>query len=269
MKNLLLGLSLLFVGLALKAHALPADFEGTVEIGSCSGFLLRPAARSVTQKAWVLTNGHCVTNWLGRMVLRPGQALAASSGARDLSLVTASGTRLELRTQRLRYATMTGTDLAVYELAESYQALEAQGARAFELAAEAPTTGLKVSVFSARKGQRFDCAVDALLVGLREGGFSFSASLRLSDECEQGPGTSGSPLVEAGTRRVVGISNSFNRNGRACGDHNPCEVDADGEVEVFHGARYGQQVVGLGRCLTEGELDLSRAECALTKPSRP
>ncbi len=269
MKTSILGLALLISSTWAFGNSLPQAFEGSADFSNCSGFLLRPQARELSKKAWVLTNGHCVTNWLGRMQLKPGQAFGPRSAGRDVALVTRAGVKTAFRTQRLIYATMTGTDLAVYELAESYQQLERMGISAFELTTEAPVDGLKVTLFSAHKDRSFSCAIDAVLAGLREGGFEFKDSLRLTDECQQSNGTSGSPMVISGTRQVVAINNSYNKQGRACTDHNPCEIDEDGDVSVFHGARYAQQVLPLASCLQQGELELGLAGCQLTRPSRP
>lgn len=260
MKYLLLAL------ISFPLWALDARYEGTADFSNCSGFVFKTADTPMTNKAWVMTNGHCVTNLLGRMVLTPGQAIVNQSKSRSVSLVTERLTKLKLNTRKIVYATMTGTDMAVYELHLSYQELLDRGIRSFELAALPPKKADLVEVISGHKNVDYDCAIDEVLVGLREGGFAFNQSLRFSGTCEQSNGTSGSPVILKDTRQVVGISNTFNKSGRSCTDNNPCEVDADGSVSIFHGARYGQQTALLTDCIKSASLDLSLADCKLTRP---
>jgi hypothetical protein len=246
--------------------ALDSRYEGTADFSNCSGFVFKTAGTPLTNKAWVMTNGHCVTNLLGRMVLTPGQAIVNQTKSRSVSLVTERLTKLKLNTRKLVYATMTGTDMAVYELHLSYQDLLDRGIRSFELSTTSPKKADLVEVISGHKNVDFDCAIDEVLVGLREGGFDFIQSLRFSGTCEQSNGTSGSPVLLKDTRQVVGISNTFNKSGRSCTDNNPCEVDSDGSVSIFHGARYGQQTVLLNECIKDGKVDLNLVSCKLTRP---
>lgn len=246
--------------------AIDGRYEGTADFSNCSGFVFKTAEMPMSNKAWVMTNGHCVTNLLGRMILSPGQAIENQTKSRSVSLVTERLTKLKLNTRKIVYATMTGTDMAIYELRLSYQELLDRGIRSFELAPTAPLKSSLVEVISAHKNVDYLCAIDEVLVGLREGGFDFNQSLRFSGTCEQSNGTSGSPVLLKDTRKVVGISNTFNKSGRSCTDNNPCEVDSDGSVSIFHGARYGQQTALLTDCIKSASLDLSLADCKLTRP---
>lgn len=250
---------LIFALLSLPVHALDARFEGTVDLSNCSGFVFTTTQTDPTGPALMMTNGHCLTTLLGGIVLSPGEARADRPGSRSVSIVNAEGKKLKMKTTRLLYATMTGTDMAVYELPLTYQELATRGIRPFMLGST-PAQGEAVEVYSAHKNNAHACTV-AAITNTREGGFHFIDSLRLSPECRQGNGTSGSPVVRAGTRDVIAIANSYNKNGRACGNNNPCEVNGE-EVSVQFTARYAQQIAGLTDCLS----DFMSAECGLTKP---
>lgn len=260
MKYLLLAL------ISFPLWAIDGRYEGTADFSNCSGFVIKTADAPMNNKAWVMTNGHCVTNIIAQMVLSPGQAIVNQSRSRSVSLVTERLTKLKLNTRKLVYATMTGTDMAIYELHLSYQELLERGIRAFELSPSSPKKGDQIEVISGHKNVDYACAVDEVLFGLREGGFNFNQSLRFTSDCEQSNGTSGSPVILKGTRQVVGISNSYNKNGRSCSDNNPCEVDGDGSISIFHGARYGQQTALLNDCTLNGNLDLKLQNCKLTQP---
>ncbi len=245
--------------LSFPALALDSRFEGTVDLSNCSGFVFATADMAPERPALMMTNGHCLTTLLGGIVLSPGEARADRPGSRAVSIVNDQGVKLKFRTTRLLYATMTGTDMAVYELPVSYHELGQRGVRPF-LLGSTPVVNESVEVFSAHKNSAHACSV-AAITDTREGGFPFTDSLRLSPECRQGTGTSGSPVLRAGTREVMAIANSYNKNGRACGNNNPCEVNG-GEVSVQFTARYAQQIAGLAVCLN----NFAAEACLLTKP---
>jgi hypothetical protein len=250
---------LLLTLFSLSAHALDSRFEGTADLSNCSGFVFTTTDLTLDRPALLMTNGHCLTTLLGGIVLSPGEARADRPGSRAVSIVNDQGVKIKFKTTRLVYATMTGTDMAVYELPLSYRELGQRGVRPFQLGST-PLLAESVEVFSGHKNSAHACRV-AAITPTREGGFPFVDSLRLSPECRQGNGTSGSPVVRAGTREVVAIANSYNKNGRACGNNNPCEVNGE-HVSVEFGARYAQQISGLELCLA----DFRSQDCALTKP---
>ena len=75
---------------------------------------------------------------------------------------------------------------------------------------------------------------------------------------------SGSPVILAGTRTVVGVNNTGNDSGERCTMNNPCEIDQNGNVEAHEGFSYGQQTYWIYSCLNERlELDLHKAGCLL------
>jgi len=224
--------------LSLAHAALPPRYEGVADFSNCSGFLVTTASRASSDRAWVATNGHCWQGLLGGMVLKPAEVRRDQHIKRSLSLVNDQGRKLRFTTDRLVVATMTGTDLALYELKESYESLQSKGIRPFVLGR--PVLGEAVEVISGHKNSSHSCRIEAI-TDTREGGYRFTNSLRLSSECQQGSGTSGSPVLRAGTREVIAIANSFNKNGRACGNNNPCEVDGE-SVSVQFRARYAQQL---------------------------
>ena len=77
-------------------------------------------------------------------------------------------------------------------------------------------------------------------------------------------GTSGSPIIEEGTRNVVGVNNTGYEGGEACTLNNPCEMDEENNVQVFTDKNYGQQTKYIYSCLSEDfSIDLNKAGCRL------
>jgi hypothetical protein len=92
-------------------------------------------------------------------------------------------------------------------------------------------------------------------------------SIRYTSECQTIGGTSGSPIVETATGKVIGINNTGNEDGARCTLNNPCEVAPDGTVTVRQGTNYGEETYLFYGCLVAGsEIDLAKPGCALPKP---
>ncbi|GAA3851649.1 trypsin-like serine protease [Streptomyces sedi] len=245
----------------------PADdhipnVEGAADLGTCAGSVVSTPASRPEDPALLLTNGHCVEGERPA----PGAALVDQPADREVPIADRQGyPRTTARAERLVYATMTGTDIALYRLDKTYAQLEAEGAKVFRLASDPVRAGDPLTL--AYTSARLSCEADAVVPHLREGGYQQDNSIRYatSGDCAPWPGTSGSPLLAPDGDTVVGIHNTHNRDGEECTDNNPCEVASDGTVTSVRGRGYGQQVHLIADCLTEGSvLDLSREGCVLT-----
>ncbi|MEE1927815.1 serine protease [Streptomyces sp. TRM 70351] len=250
---------------AAPGPAVPADqrgLTGTVALSNCSGSLVRLPRSRPGDPALVLTNGHCLEGG----ALEPGEVVTARPANRAFTLLDRDGTELAtLRSVRLVYATITGTDVAVYRLTASYTAIAARhGVTALTLDHRRPAAGTRVTVPSGYWKRVYRCAIDGFVPTLREGRWTMTDSLRFTPECATVAGTSGAPVLDRATGHVVGINSTGNDDGGHCTVHNPCEVGTDGTVTVRRGTNYGQQTYGLTRCFRPGSLlDLRAPGCAL------
>ncbi|WP_433871452.1 trypsin-like serine protease [Saccharopolyspora sp. CA-218241] len=238
------------------------NVEGAVQLEGCTGSVVRTAGSRPQDPALMLTNGHCVQGQRPA----PGEALVDQPADREAPIVGPQGyPEVTARAERLVYATMTGTDVALYRLDRTYGQLAEAGAKVFDLTTTPVRAGDPLSL--AYTSRRFDCTAEAVVPHLREGGYQQDDSIRYAttEDCAPFPGTSGSALLSPDGGTVVGIHNTHNRDGEQCTDNNPCEVDADGNETAVQGRAYGQQVHRIAGCLTEGSrLDLSRQGCTLT-----
>ncbi len=237
------------------------DVAGAVDLGGCTGSVVRTADSRPQDPALLLTNGHCV----GDERPAPGSALVDLPADRGAAIGDEEGYPLvTARADRLVYATMTGTDIALYRLDTTYGEVEAAGAKVFDLATEPVRAGDPLTLL--HTSARMDCTAEAVLPHLKEGGYLMDDSVRYAEGggCAPWFGTSGSALLGADGTTVAGIHNTHNESGGPCTDNNPCEVDGAGEETSLPGRAYGQQVHGVAACLTAGsELDLSLAGCTL------
>ncbi|MCC8244920.1 S1 family peptidase [Saccharothrix luteola] len=256
---------------AAPAFAAPAapvraelDFTGAVSLQGCSGAVVRPPEHRPSDPALVMTNGHCVK------FMEPEEVMVDVPADRKFTLLDRSGesSLATLRASTLVYATMHRTDVALYKLTSTYGELEALGGRAMELSAEHPAEGIDIGVVSGYWRQVYSCRSDGYVHQLREGRWTWLGSMRYTADCRTRGGTSGSPVVDVATGKVVAVNNTGNEDGERCTDNNPCEVDENGEVTVRQGIGYAQQTHQIVPCLTgDGRVDLTAPGCGLPRPA--
>ncbi|TDC71133.1 serine protease [Actinomadura sp. GC306] len=261
-------------GAAQAAPAAPAapaplradvDFTGIVALSNCSGSLVRGPRTRDTDRALVLTNGHCLETGMPAA----GEVIVDRDSSRTFTLLDRTGTEElgTLRATRIEYATMTDTDVALYRLDTTYAAIrERHGVPALRLSVARPHDGTPIRVVSGYWRTIYGCKIDATVHRLREAGWTWQNSIRYTPDCQTIGGTSGSPIVDARTRRVVGVNNTGNEDGERCTLNNPCEVDRRGNVTVRQGINYGQQTYRLARCLGKGNDVVLDGKCALPRP---
>jgi V8-like Glu-specific endopeptidase len=241
------------------------DFTGIVALSNCSGSLVRGPRSRDSDKALVLTNGHCLEDGMPK----PGQVIVDRPSARTFALLDRTGrsTLGTLKATRVEYSTMTETDVTVYRLDESYGTVRRRyGIPALRLSASRPHDGTAIRVVSGYWRTIYGCKTDATVHRLREAGWTWKDSIRYSPQCQTIHGTSGSPVIDARTRHVIAINNTGNDDGERCTLNNPCEVDRKGNVTVRHGAHYAQQTYLLARCLGRGGDVVLGGSCALPRP---
>lgn len=243
------------------------DFSGIVKLSNCSGSLVIFEDQSFNAKGMVLTNGHCVPRGIWGGMIKPGEVVTNRNVKRNMTLYKDLRNRFNITSTKIIYATMTDTDLALYELSETYQQiLDRTGVSPLVLSSQRPVEGTEIEIISGYWERGYSCSVDQMVYQLQEGSYFFKDSIRYTSGCDTKGGTSGSPIIDPSTRQVIGVNNSGNESGRRCTDNNPCEINENGEVLVLRGARYGQQTFNVYNCLTDTkEFSLNRQDCLLPK----
>ncbi|MGI5339752.1 trypsin-like serine peptidase [Streptomyces sp. CA-181903] len=250
-----------------KAKAKPkaVDFAGTVALSNCSGSLIRLPNSADSDPGLVLTNGHCLETGMPG----PGDVIVDQPSSRTFSLLNSTaGRAATLRASKVAYATMTDTDVTLYQLTTSYaQIKKSYGINALSLSADHPAAGTPIKVVSGYWKRIYSCNVDGFVHELREGDWTWKDSLRYTPSCNTIGGTSGSPVIDVNTGKVIAVNNTGNENGERCTENNPCEVDENGNVTVRRGINYAEQTYGITKCVTAGNrIDLSLPDCTLPKP---
>jgi V8-like Glu-specific endopeptidase len=247
------------------APAVTVSYAGTVALSNCSGSVIRFPGSADTDPALVLTNGHCLeTGFPG-----PGEVITGQSSSRSFGLLNASGSRVAtLRANQVVYSTMTDTDVTIYRLTTTYaQIKSAYGISPLTVDDTHPAAGTAIKVVSGYWKRTYSCSIDGFVYRLKEGDWTWKDSVRYTSSCDTIGGTSGSPVVDTGTGKVVAVNNTGNEDGERCTENNPCEVDESGNVTVRQGINYAEETYQIPACFTTGnKLNLGAAGCTLPKP---
>lgn len=244
------------------------DFEGIIKLNNCSGSLIRFQGQPTSSKAIVLTNGHCYSSGVFGGMMKPGEVIYNKSVSRDMKIFNKEMKTFPVKATRVLYGTMTDTDIALYELSESYDSIMSKyKIESFTLDAVRPFEGVNIDIVSGYWERGYSCAIDAFIFMLKEEGYTMKDSIRYTDGCATVGGTSGSPIIARGTRSVIAINNTANENGKKCTMNNPCEVNEQGTITVLRDKKYGQQTFNIYSCLRpDFNIDLSIPGCVLPKP---
>lgn len=240
------------------------DFEGIVKLSNCSGSLIILNGMPTSAKGIVMTNGHCIEK---PGYLKAGEVVVNERKIRSMKLFKSLNELHPIRATKILYATMTDTDVAYYELDQSYDEIKkAYNVDPLELSVDRPALGTRLELLSGYWDRGWTCNIDAFIYKMREGVWTWNDSIRYTPTCDTMGGTSGSPLIEKSSRLVIGINNTGNEGGTRCSIMNPCEVDEDGNITATKDTHYGQQTYPLYTCLRpDFAIDLTLPGCDLPK----
>ncbi|MEV6950375.1 serine protease [Streptomyces sp. NPDC051183] len=247
------------------AQAVAVNFAGTVALSNCSGSVVRAPGSQPGDPALVLSNGHCLETGFPAA----GEVIKDQASSRSFSLLNASGSKVAtLRASKISYATMTDTDISIYQLTKTYAQIQSQyGISALTLNDAHPAQGSAIKVVSGYWKRTYSCNIDGFAYRLKEGEWTWKDSVRYTSSCNTIGGTSGSPVIDTTTGKVVAVNNTGNEDGQRCTDNNPCEVDESGNVTVRRGINYAQETYTIVPCIAPGnKIDLARPGCTLPKP---
>lgn len=240
------------------------NFEGIVKLSNCSGSLVRFENSKPSDLGLVMTNGHCLD--LGGF-LKPGEVVTNVPMTRSFGLYNAKAEVVgRLQSTKIEYGTMTNTDVSFYRLDQTYQQIkDSYNVNPLVLSSEKASVGSEIEVISGYWKRGYSCGIEYFVNQLNEDSWTFRDSIRYTRPgCETIGGTSGSPIISPITRKVIGINNTGNEDGKLCTMNNPCEVDANGNKKAYHGVSYGQQIYWVYSCLTEdNQFDLHKQGCML------
>ncbi|MEU6027333.1 serine protease [Streptomyces tauricus] len=252
-------------GTKAPAAVQAVTFAGTVSLSNCSGSVVRFPDSEDDDPALVMSNGHCLETGFPAA----GEVIVDRASTRTFGLLNSAGTRVAtLRASKITYATMTDTDVSLYQLTTTYgQIKSSYNISPLTLNDTHPVAGTAITVVSGYWKRTYACNIDGFAYRLKEGVWTWKDSVRYTSACQTIGGTSGSPVIDNATGNVVAVNNTGNEDGGRCTDNNPCEVDQNGTVTVRAGINYGQETYQIPACFgLDSKLDLNASGCTLPKP---
>ncbi len=242
---------------------LAVDYTGIVALSNCSGSLVRTPDAADTDPALVLTNGHCYEGGMPSA----GEVITDQPSSRTFTLLDPSGqgTLGTLHATTVLYSTMTDTDVTLYKLDTSYASIQqTYNTPALQLSLDHPTAGTDLRVVSGYWRTTYSCSLDGFAYRLREDQWTWKDSVRYTSSCDTIGGTSGSPVIDAASGKVIAVNNTGNENGGQCTLNNPCEVDESGNITVHQNIGYAEETYILGACIAPGSvIDFTRPGCTV------
>jgi V8-like Glu-specific endopeptidase len=154
----------------------------------------------------------------------------------------------------------------LYKVKETYAEIKTKfNVRPLTLLSHRPLINDPIEVISGFWKKGYNCHIETFVDQLKEEGWMMKDSARYTRPgCETVGGTSGSPVILAGTRNVIAINNTGNEDGEKCTENNPCEIDSTGNITFVKGYSYAQQTYWIYSCLNAvNEIDVHSPECQL------
>lgn len=271
------------------ALAMLDRLKGTVAMGGnnvCSGALVTFKGRSSSAEALVLSAAHCADRGSVRIPMRNGSIAMLDSGEvlyrfgyqRPLTLDTgkSDAPRTCVEADQIVYGTLTGGDMMLLRLTESYDDIERRtGVKPLVVSQDTSfPAGLALRIPSSLWQNDRECQVEATVEELREFRWLWGPVLRLrldEDSCNAPHGVSGAPAIQKDTSEVIGVlGTGSDATGVPCELNNPCEVKPDGGgVAAAKDQNYVHFVHQFYSCLDAARnIDLDAPGCRLPKPRR-
>ncbi len=265
------------------------ELNGMVKIGGCSASLIT-IGRSVRSAASALSAGHCPSYPL---FYKPGEAEAGKKNLSDSPAKVFPPSRrntspLDIPLDQLYYATMTNSDVAIYDLSESERKIKFRGLKTFTLADSLPKPGDKLTITSGYWRETQTCEVESILadnseeeavIGMpmesdpRAIPHSFHHSILFKDSCYGRNGWSGSSVIDPKTNQIYGVVSRLYETQRDASltrfaefirrKWNPFNPEVETPVRVV-----ASNVTDLVDCLEkDGSLNFRRPGCVLPIPN--
>ena len=260
--------------------------KGTVSMSGkfvCSAALVTLKGRSKSAPALVLSAGHCSDQGTLQIPLRNksiaapdvGEILYRLNDKRPLTLETGNSAapRTCIETEQIVYGTLTGSDILLLRLTETYDQIEARtGVRPFLISDDVSIrSGTPVRSPSSLFQDDRECAVEETVEKLREHRWIWGPVMRLSLTCDLPHGQSGGPVLRLDSNELIGVmGTASDDNAAPCELNNPCLVKADGTFSpAVKDQGYAHFVHQLYTCLDDARsVDLDTPGCMLPKPQR-
>lgn len=245
---------------------------GFIDATKCTAFLIDSGTDDKVSPAYVITNGHCA---FSEGLMDEGQVetnVVVDYAVQFKYFKDKLDVSLSTPVKKVLYATMTKMDVAVLELGVSQWDLEQQGIQTLQLSDDSDlksTDALENPSIPVLGTEEVNLHLSPCLsegrAKVQEHHWTWENMIR--NKCSILGGSSGSPLLLAGTRKVVGLMNTgymANATDDPCSLYQPCEISSKG-TKSLKKKNYAVPVSSFNGCFAQGKFDLAQKNCNLTK----
>ena len=151
------------------------NFDGIVALNNCSGSIVKLEGMSDSMEALVLTNGHCTSkgsfNYQGMRFPAHGEVFKNLKVRRKFTLLGPAAQGIgDVYSKKLLYASMTDTDMAIYQLGVSYAELKRKyNVSPLMMSDRAPGAGETIEIISGYWKRGYSCFLEDTIFSLKEG----------------------------------------------------------------------------------------------------
>lgn len=231
----------------------------------CTAFLIdnRDADNNTDAPAYILTNGHCASIRIGTVADMTYQGQVQFNYFQDTLL---EAKRYDI--QKINWASLAGTDVAIMELNSSLQAVIADGINPLKVARKAPDELTQVRVIGApasAPGLRLSSCTqepaDTTLIKY----LTVHTDYQKQDCKGIEPGSSGSPVIDIATGEVTGVMSGTTYAITAsdlCFWHGLC-AKPDRQSVLPDQASQSFPIDYLMSCFSDGRFNMNAPACSL------
>ena len=145
----------------MQALAVTPSLNATIRLNNCSASLVRFPTSADTDRAMMLTNGHCFEGGF----LSAGQVIQNRTSSRSGTLLNSAGTAVATVTaDLLLYATMTNTDVSLYRLTQTIATIRTNtGISPLTISASHPADGISMFIPSGFHARIWNCSINGFV----------------------------------------------------------------------------------------------------------
>ncbi len=245
------------------------------DLGRCSASIFAVGKYNKKQKALLLTAGHCVNE--GSAELKMSHGTLSMPGNYEKVRETPIKPNMQfyvslpdnnyysIQAEKLIFASLYGKDIAIYQLAYTYEELESAGVKPLIVNDQELSVDENLVVYSSVWQTKFQCTFTGYVNTTLEMYLVGKHVLRLNDCIEEAKhGASGSPVLDK-HGYLRGILVTVNEAGESCTFDNTCELQnrPSSKIEIRAGSTYATSLDGLANCVDEkGNFNTKLDTCA-------
>jgi len=244
------------------------QFDGPM---TCTATYIEVPNQTLDSPAYIITNGHCTNFTFEDNAIYLDTPLSAKVTFKTIAGIP-EGQQISFATNKIAYATMKGTDLAIVELKHSNKELQNAGIFPLKIASSIPSSGSKIQAYG------YPISIEPVQLRLSNGIQGNSSTVAefiwlwhdfYSNNFKNiASGSSGSPVFEDLNKGIWGMVNTTTIGGLGdCELGSPCEFYSNTSPQTKKETSYVLDIRKIsGSFNSKGVFDITLLKNELEKP---